>query len=396
MVREGASWRLQRGPFARRALPALGRREWTLLVQGVDLHDERAHALLHGFPSCRRPAPASLMVSFATDGGGVDPHFDSYDVFLQGPGPPALAHRPPAGPVVAGGRAAEDPDELPASRNTCSSPVTCCTCRRAMRTAASRWALQTYSIGFRAPAQAESSRASCASRRRRGGGGGEPRLYQDPGQQPRRRRAPFPRDWRTLRAALAALEDPALEPRAGRVPDRAQGQRLVRAGPRTAAATCVPWPSMSARRCCMIAGTCSSTAKPGAQPAPTPRASSRRTAAGWRRASWPARRSRPRAAAVLVQEPARYMRTENSMNEETSSAAPAHLPSRRFEGREDFRQLVHDAARDRRRRRGWRELILSDASFEDGRSASVPWPSRWAPGPAAAGACCCWPSATTG
>lgn len=40
------------------------------------------------------------------------------------------------------------------------------------------------------------------------------------------------------------------------------------------------------------------------------------------------------------------------------------LPSRRFEGREDFRTLVRNAlacaARD-----GWREIILSDASFED-------------------------------
>jgi hypothetical protein len=40
------------------------------------------------------------------------------------------------------------------------------------------------------------------------------------------------------------------------------------------------------------------------------------------------------------------------------------LPSRRFEGREDFRQLVRDAlataARD-----GWRELVLCDASFAD-------------------------------
>ena len=40
------------------------------------------------------------------------------------------------------------------------------------------------------------------------------------------------------------------------------------------------------------------------------------------------------------------------------------LPSRRFEGREDFRQLVRDAlacaARD-----GWREIILSDADFAE-------------------------------
>ena len=52
------------------------------------------------------------------------------------------------------------------------------------------------------------------------------------------------------------------------------------------------------------------------------------------------------------------------MNEETSSAALAHLPSRRFEGREDFRQLVRDALAAAARE-GWRELILSDASFED-------------------------------
>ena len=73
---------LRRGPFARRALPALGRREWTLLVQGVDLHDERAHALLHGFSFVPAARLDGLMVSFATDGGGVGPHFDSYDVFL--------------------------------------------------------------------------------------------------------------------------------------------------------------------------------------------------------------------------------------------------------------------------------------------------------------------------
>jgi len=40
------------------------------------------------------------------------------------------------------------------------------------------------------------------------------------------------------------------------------------------------------------------------------------------------------------------------------------LPSRRFEGREDFRQLIRDALACAARE-GWRELILSDASFED-------------------------------
>jgi 50S ribosomal protein L16 3-hydroxylase len=38
VAREGKGWRLQRGPFARRALPPLKQPAWTLLVQGVDLH----------------------------------------------------------------------------------------------------------------------------------------------------------------------------------------------------------------------------------------------------------------------------------------------------------------------------------------------------------------------
>jgi 50S ribosomal protein L16 3-hydroxylase len=82
VLREGKSWRLQRGPFARRALPALKQKDWTLLVQGVDLHDEAAHALLHQFSFLPAARLDDLMISFATDGGGVGPHFDSYDVFL--------------------------------------------------------------------------------------------------------------------------------------------------------------------------------------------------------------------------------------------------------------------------------------------------------------------------
>jgi hypothetical protein len=45
-------------------------------------------------------------------------------------------------------------------------------------------------------------------------------------------------------------------------------------------------------------------------------------------------------------------------------AVPMALPSRRFEGREEFRELIRDALACAARE-GWRELILSDASFED-------------------------------
>ena len=78
----GESWRLRHGPFARTAIPKLSQPGWTLLLQGLDLHLDAAHALLEQFAFVPRARLDDLMVSFATDGGGVGPHFDSYDVFL--------------------------------------------------------------------------------------------------------------------------------------------------------------------------------------------------------------------------------------------------------------------------------------------------------------------------
>ena len=75
-----ASWRLRQGPFAR--LPPRKRPGWTLLVQGVDLHLPAARALMDRFRFLPDARLDDLMVSFATDGGGVGPHVDSYDVFL--------------------------------------------------------------------------------------------------------------------------------------------------------------------------------------------------------------------------------------------------------------------------------------------------------------------------
>ncbi|KQP43347.1 JmjC domain-containing protein [Pseudorhodoferax sp. Leaf274] len=83
LVQQGAKgWTLRNGPFARRALPPLSRRQWSLLVQGVDLHSDAAHALLQAFRFVPDARLDDLMVSYASDGGGVGPHFDSYDVFL--------------------------------------------------------------------------------------------------------------------------------------------------------------------------------------------------------------------------------------------------------------------------------------------------------------------------
>ena len=76
------AWKLRHGPFSRRALPALQQPDWTLLVQGVDLHNDAVHGLLQQFRFVPEARLDDLMISYASDGGGVGPHFDSYDVFL--------------------------------------------------------------------------------------------------------------------------------------------------------------------------------------------------------------------------------------------------------------------------------------------------------------------------
>jgi len=73
-------WALQSGPQA--SLPAPAQKDWTLLVQGVNLHDDAADALLREFRFIPDVRLDDLMISYASDGGGVGPHFDSYDVFL--------------------------------------------------------------------------------------------------------------------------------------------------------------------------------------------------------------------------------------------------------------------------------------------------------------------------
>lgn len=75
-------WQLQHGPFARRALPPLKQPHWSLLVQGVDLLVEPVHQLLNQFRFLPDAQLDDLMISYASPGGGVGPHFDSYDVFL--------------------------------------------------------------------------------------------------------------------------------------------------------------------------------------------------------------------------------------------------------------------------------------------------------------------------
>lgn len=73
-------WELQHGPFDQ--LPLDKKKDWTLLVQGVNLHDDAADQILRQFNFLPNARLDDLMISYAADGGGVGPHFDSYDVFL--------------------------------------------------------------------------------------------------------------------------------------------------------------------------------------------------------------------------------------------------------------------------------------------------------------------------
>jgi len=83
--REKGQWQMDRGPFAR--LPKASEPDWSLLVQSVDMQDDAACALMNQFRFVPDARLDDLMISLATIGGGVGPHFDSYDVFLlQGQG----------------------------------------------------------------------------------------------------------------------------------------------------------------------------------------------------------------------------------------------------------------------------------------------------------------------
>lgn len=73
-------WEMTNGPIAK--VPVKEKKDWTLLVQGVNLHQQKADELLRQFRFAPDARLDDLMISYAREGGGVGPHFDSYDVFL--------------------------------------------------------------------------------------------------------------------------------------------------------------------------------------------------------------------------------------------------------------------------------------------------------------------------
>ncbi|MBS7807269.1 cupin domain-containing protein [Variovorax sp. PCZ-1] len=73
-------WKLTPGPVQK--APGGKKKDWTLLVQGMDVHSAAVHALLQQFRFVPDARLDDVMISLAGEGGGVGPHFDSYDVFL--------------------------------------------------------------------------------------------------------------------------------------------------------------------------------------------------------------------------------------------------------------------------------------------------------------------------
>lgn len=87
VTRTRGRWHVEHGPFRRDTLRRMPARGWTLLVQGVEQFVPEASQLLQHFSFIPHARLDDLMVSYAAPGGGVGPHFDSYDVFLlQGAG----------------------------------------------------------------------------------------------------------------------------------------------------------------------------------------------------------------------------------------------------------------------------------------------------------------------
>jgi 50S ribosomal protein L16 3-hydroxylase len=163
--RRRGRWDTTHGPFKSLSFSA---RNFTLLVSGVNLHVPAADALLRRFAFIPQARLDDVMVSYATPGGGVGPHIDSYDVFLlQGSGRRRWrvwdAHRRPFTDVVV-----EKGDLLYLPPGWQHDGVALEPCF-------------TYSIGFRAPRGAELAAAFLDWLHERGLPDAR---YRDPGLRP--------------------------------------------------------------------------------------------------------------------------------------------------------------------------------------------------------------------
>ncbi|MDB5868921.1 MAG: Cupin 4 family protein [Polaromonas sp.] len=234
IVRQPKGWTMKKGPLTPKSLPPLTQSDWTLLVQGVDMHEPAAHALLQQFRFVPDARLDDLMISFATPGGGVGPHFDSYDVFLfQASGrrrwkiglQKDLSLQPDVPLKILQNFEADEEFVLEAGDMLYLPPRYA---HDGMAEASSgpngkSADCMTYSIGFRAPAQTElasellhrlaemgedAAEASSGEEARKPARA--PRMYRDPAQPATERPAAMPAGLAAFaaQAVLDALKDP--------------------------------------------------------------------------------------------------------------------------------------------------------------------------------------------
>jgi len=82
VTQRAGNWTVEHGPFPEERFGMPDTAPWTLLVQAVDHFVPDVAALLDPFRFVPNWRMDDVMVSYATDGGGVGAHFDQYDVFL--------------------------------------------------------------------------------------------------------------------------------------------------------------------------------------------------------------------------------------------------------------------------------------------------------------------------
>jgi 50S ribosomal protein L16 3-hydroxylase len=82
VVHRRNKWELYHAPFEPDDFSGMEKLKWTVLVQGVNHYLPAGAELLKHFDFIPHARLDDLMVSYAPKGGGVGPHFDSYDVFL--------------------------------------------------------------------------------------------------------------------------------------------------------------------------------------------------------------------------------------------------------------------------------------------------------------------------
>ena len=218
VARSGGKWQFRRGPFARRVLPPLARPDWTLLVQGVDLHHQPAHELLSQFRFVPQARLDDLMISYAADGGGVGPHFDSYDVFLlQAQG----RRRWRIGRQDDLSLLADMPLKIlanfvPEAEYVLEPGDLLYLPPRYAHDGIAEGECQTYSIGFRSPAGAELARDLLQRLSEDAAEAAGERLYRDPSQAATATPGAIPQPLQAFaQAALtAALKDPGAIERA--------------------------------------------------------------------------------------------------------------------------------------------------------------------------------------